>query len=59
MTCGHIETRMMREATAGVAWGEDVIIDAPTAQCKECRRKQVGRCYCSSLVETTCDFCRK
>lgn len=35
MTCGHIEKRMMREATAGVPWAEDVVLTAK-APCAEC-----------------------
>ena len=37
MTCGHLETRMMREATAGMPWTSDAVVDAPTAKCAACR----------------------
>src|SRR5271157_4805979 len=41
MTCGHIETRMMREATAGVPWEghEPIKAGAPCAACREYAQK--------------------
>jgi len=42
MTCGHIETRMMREATAGVPWSADVVLTAPYAPCAQCDPSKRG-----------------
>jgi hypothetical protein len=36
MTCGHIEDRRMRPATAGVPWSPEAIVHAG-AECKACR----------------------
>ena len=37
--CGHIVIRRMREATAGVPWTEDTVIDAPNGRpCEGCER---------------------
>jgi len=38
MTCGHIETRRMREATAGVQFDEaaEFQVQAPYAECAAC-----------------------
>lgn len=36
-SCGHLTIRRMREATAGILWSEDVVIDAPNgAPCPDC-----------------------
>src|SRR4051812_29610638 len=36
-SCGHIVERNMREATAGIPWSSDVIIDAPNGRpCDAC-----------------------
>jgi hypothetical protein len=36
-SCGHVVTRKMREATAGVAYTPDVILDAPNGRaCPTC-----------------------
>jgi hypothetical protein len=44
MTCGHVETRMMRPATAGIAWSPEAEIAAPYAACKACEAaKQAAR----------------
>ncbi len=38
MACGHIEIRVMRPATAGIAWSQDAIVDnTKGAECKACR----------------------
>jgi hypothetical protein len=39
MTCGHIEERLMRPATAGVAFDEkaEFQVTAPYAKCAACR----------------------
>lgn len=44
MACGHIETRMMREATAGIPWTPDATLETPRVSCAECRAKY-GECY--------------
>lgn len=37
--CGHIVTRMMREATAGVPYTPDTVIDAPNGRpCDACEK---------------------
>lgn len=37
-SCGHIDERLMRAATAGVAWGPDVVLDGSRGlPCKACR----------------------
>jgi hypothetical protein len=41
MTCGHIETRKMREATAGVPWSEDVVLTAGCG-CDYCEPSKPG-----------------
>lgn len=38
MTCGHVEQRMMREATAGMPWSETAAVKAG-APCAECRAR--------------------
>jgi hypothetical protein len=38
MQCGHVETRMMREATAGIPWTPEAMLKAPYAECVECRK---------------------
>ena len=39
MGCGHIEDRLMREATAGIPWTEDAIVDNSNgAECAACRK---------------------
>ncbi len=36
-SCGHIVIRKMREATAGVAYSPDVVLEAPRGRaCPEC-----------------------
>jgi hypothetical protein len=36
-SCGHVVIRRMREATAGVAWSEDVVLEAPNGRpCDAC-----------------------
>ncbi len=36
-SCGHIVIRKMREATAGVRYSEDVVLDAPRGRaCPDC-----------------------
>ena len=38
-SCGHIVIRKMREATAGVAYSDSVILDAPNGRaCEECEK---------------------
>lgn len=40
-SCGHIEVRKMREATAGVPYSESVILNAPRGRaCEACEAKQ-------------------
>jgi hypothetical protein len=41
MTCGHVETRMMREATAGIPWRPDVVLTARAA-CAQCDPSKRG-----------------
>lgn len=36
MVCGHIETRMMREATAGIPWTPTATVKAPNRKCATC-----------------------
>jgi hypothetical protein len=43
MACGHIETRMMREATAGMPWTPEVVIDITGADCAACDPSKGGR----------------
>lgn len=44
MGCGHVESRMMREATAGVPWSPDAEIDAsPGSECKLCRAQKLAK----------------
>ena len=38
MACGHVETRLMREATAGIPWTTEAEIVTNRADCAECRR---------------------
>lgn len=39
-SCGHIVIRKMREATAGVPYTPETILDAPNGRaCEECERK--------------------
>ena len=39
--CGHIVIRRMRESTAGVAYGPDVILDAPNGrECDACEKER-------------------
>lgn len=41
--CGHVVIRMMREATAGVPWTEETIIEAPNGRtCDECEQKRTA-----------------
>ena len=38
-SCGHIVVRMMRPATARVAWSETVVLEAPGGMpCPECSK---------------------
>lgn len=40
-SCGHIVIRKMREATAGVPYADDVILDAPNGRaCEECENRR-------------------
>lgn len=40
-SCGHEVIRKMREATAGVPWSEDVVLQAPNGRpCDACEQKQ-------------------
>jgi hypothetical protein len=41
MTCGHVEIRKMREATAGIPWTETAEVLAPYAQCAACRGEEL------------------
>jgi hypothetical protein len=41
MSCGHIETRMMREATAGIPWTPDATLTA-NARCADCDPSKLG-----------------
>lgn len=39
-SCGHIVIRRMRPATAGVAYSEDVVLEAPNGRaCEDCEAK--------------------
>jgi hypothetical protein len=41
--CGHIVTRMMREATAGVPYAPETILEAPNGRvCDGCAAKYPG-----------------
>ncbi len=45
MTCGHIEDRLMREATAGSKFDEqaEFQVTAPYAECKACTEKKEAK----------------
>lgn len=40
MRCGHIETRMMREATAGIPWTPTATIKTDRRDCADCEAKE-------------------
>jgi hypothetical protein len=43
-SCGHIVIRKMREATAGVKYTPEVILDAPRGRaCDECEKARIER----------------
>jgi hypothetical protein len=43
-SCGHIVIRKMREATAGVPYTEDVVLEAPNGRaCDACEKIQMAR----------------
>jgi hypothetical protein len=43
MTCGHGEWRLMREATAGIPWTPDAVVNAPSMPCARCwKARQSG-----------------
>lgn len=49
-SCGHIVIRRMREATAGVAYTEETVLEAPNGRaCDTCERLFIG-CYPTGLV---------
>ncbi len=64
-SCGHIVIRRMREATAGVPFSEDTILEAPMGrQCDECEAKAAlfigcmptGLGYCDTRREESGDY---
>jgi len=52
-SCGHTVIRKMREATAGVPYTEDTILEAPNGRaCNECEKpvKELGCCCCGNAT---------
>jgi hypothetical protein len=53
-SCGHIEIRKMREATAGVPYTEDTVLEAPRGRaCYECEKPHASDC--AKWVGETCN----
>ncbi len=56
-SCGHIDIRRMREATAGVPYTPETILDAPNGRaCKECEERakpirELGCCCCGNSTK--------
>jgi hypothetical protein len=44
-SCGHIEVRKMREATAGVPYTPETVLEAPNGRaCHECEKPHASDC---------------
>lgn len=53
-SCGHIVIRKMREATAGVAFGDDVVLEAPNGRpCDACRVPSLNSRVRVRIVDAT------